>query len=274
MTASSSTLSNRIRTRIVSAASQTPSRGSHLGGALSCVDILASIASVFSISVLPSQYHEASLVLSKGHACLSLYSLLVELGIMSNSTFNSFQVNGSKLGGHPTRDISQGISVSTGSLGLGISHAVGQALYLKRQFPDNPPFVCCIIGDGESSEGIVHESLNLAAFQSLSNLLVFLDNNKYQQTGSTSAISNSLNWSDYCSSLNLQYFAIPNGHDHDSLIPILTDIMNLRPSSQPSFFDCHTIKGFGFPHISQDNSGHYTSLTSDQVSDFFSRFSV
>ena len=272
MTFESIKLANRIRARIVSGASITPSRGSHLGGSLSCVDLLASIASVFSISTSPSRYDQTFLVLSKGHACLSLYSLLVEIGSMSSSAFNSLQQNGSKLGGHPTRDLTQGITVSTGSLGLGLSHSVGQALFLKSKFPNNTPFVCCVIGDGESSEGIVHESLNLASFHSLSNLLIFLDNNKYQQTGLTSNISNSIIWQDYCNSLNLNYINIVDGHDHDQLVPTIMKVMNSQSTGRPTFFNCNTIKGYGCPSLSVDNSGHYTTLTADQLDDFYSRY--
>ena len=193
---------------------------------------------------------------------------------MSCSTFNSFQKNGSKLGGHPSRDIMQGITFSTGSLGLGISHAVGQALFLKSKYPSNTPFVSCIIGDGESVEGIVHESLNLASFHSLSNLLIFLDNNKFQQTGSTSNISNPIDWESYCKSLNINYINILDGHDHDQLLPMIMKASKVNSSKHPYFFNCNTIKGYGCPSLSDSNSGHYTTLTPDQLADFSSMYSL
>ena len=90
MTTDSLKLANKIRCRIVKGAAQTPSRGSHLGGSLSCVDMLASIASVFSISTEPTEDNEACLVLSKD-MLMALYALLVEIGSMSISTYNTFQ---------------------------------------------------------------------------------------------------------------------------------------------------------------------------------------
>ena len=274
MSFGSRNLANRIRLRIISGASSTPSRGSHLGGALSCVDILAAIATTFTLTTEPRSSDESIIVLSKGHACLALYSLLLEIGLMDTDTFNSFQINGSKLGGHPTRDLSQGISISSGSLGLGISHAVGQALYLKHKYPGKAPFVCCVIGDGESSEGIVHESLNLASFHRLDNLFIFLDNNQYQQTGPVSMISNAVNWEGYCNSLNLAYKKASDGHDFDQLCSLIQESKLNHNSCKPQFFNCMTTKGFGCDTIAGNNSGHYTSLTSKQVNEFFSNLSA
>ena len=112
------TLSSKIRKHILDAALVTPARGSHLGASLSCTDLLAALATVWTLnsSISPNSLR---ITLSKGHACLALYSLLLEHAHITLQEFQSIQHNGSLFPGHPLIQRDKQIYFSTGSPGPG-----------------------------------------------------------------------------------------------------------------------------------------------------------
>ena len=139
----STKLSLKLRKLILKGALSSPARGAHLGGSLSCIDILACLTNFWDFNSGITK-RSARLTLSKGHACLALYSFLLENNLINMDTFKGFQENGSKLLGHPVRDEKSGIYFSRGSLGIGLSNCVGQSIYMKKY----------------------HKTLNLTNFQS------------------------------------------------------------------------------------------------------------
>ena len=124
-------LSFKLRQLILQGALATPARGAHLGGSLSCIDLLACLTNFWDFNSDVTK-RSARLTLSKGHACLALYAFLLENKLISSEEFNSFQKNGSKLLGHPVREESSCIFFSSGSLGIGLSNCIGQAIYMKK----------------------------------------------------------------------------------------------------------------------------------------------
>ena len=156
---------------------------SHFGGALSCVDIVAVLFKNI-INFNKDNYKELPrdrFILSKGHACMSLYSVLKEIDIISEEEMLTFEQSSSFLLGHPVKNSEKGIELTTGSLGMGLSISVGIALGFKKKKMNSKIYV--IIGDGECNEGAIWEVALSAPKFNLDNLCVILDRNNFQQTG-------------------------------------------------------------------------------------------
>ena len=160
----------------------------HPGGSLSCTDAL--VALYFEImNVDPANDKDPNrdrFVLSKGHAAPALYGTLCERGYFGREEFDRFRQLHGILQGHPDTKKCPGVDASTGSLGQGISIAVGMALGAKHT--GNPCHVYTVIGDGESQEGIVWEASMAAAHYHLDNLTVILDHNGMQIDGTNDEV--------------------------------------------------------------------------------------
>ncbi len=155
----------------------------HIGGPLSAIDVLTALY-FQEMNVEPSNPYKVDrdrFVLSKGHSAIGLYAVLAEKGYLDQKELYTFDSLDSRLQGHPDMKILPGIEMSTGSLGQGISAAVGMALGAKVQGQSFRTY--CMIGDGESQEGQVWEAAFIASKYELDNLVVILDYNKLQQYG-------------------------------------------------------------------------------------------
>ena len=162
-------LSNYLREIIIDIAKEAGDKAAHIGGALSCVDFLAAADKYYKLSKSSSSLR--SLVLSKGHACLSLYALIAQSKLVSLEKIKeTFEKDNSKFLGHPCRYPEIGINFSTGSLGNGLAHAIGLAIYRSQTLTKNSDVVC-IVGDGECNEGIVWECFEfISTFSSIVNM--------------------------------------------------------------------------------------------------------
>jgi len=155
----------------------------HIGGPMSVTDILVSLY-FEEMNVDPRRPDDPErdrFVLSKGHSAVALYAVLALRGYFPVEELRTFDEVGSRLQGHPDMTLLPGLDMSTGSLGQGISAAVGMALGSRlsgRSFR-----VYCVLGDGESQEGQVWEAADIASKYRLDNLVVVLDYNKLQQYG-------------------------------------------------------------------------------------------
>lgn len=155
----------------------------HTGGSLSAADIVASLY-FWEMQVDPARpdwEDRDRFVLSKGHAAPVLYAALARRGFFPHELLSTLRKLGSPLQGHPDRKKLPGVEASTGSLGQGISWAVGMALAAKMDQKDYR--VYALLGDGELEEGLVWEAAMAAAHYKLDNLLVFVDNNGLQIDG-------------------------------------------------------------------------------------------
>lgn len=161
----------------------TKAGSGHTGGSLSAADIVASLY-FWEMRVDPARpdwEDRDRFVLSKGHAAPVLYTALAHKGFFPREQLSTLRKLGSPLQGHPDRKKLPGVEASTGSLGQGISWAVGMALAAKMDKKDYR--VYALLGDGELEEGLVWEAAMAAAHYQLDNLLVFVDNNGLQIDG-------------------------------------------------------------------------------------------
>ena len=163
----------------------------HPGGALSIADILVYLYfEKMNVDVNnPKADYRDRLILSKGHCCTALYAVLAEKGFIPKEDLKSFRQVDSYLEGHPDMKKINGIDMSAGSLGQGLSVANGMALAGKM---DNKGYrVYCILGDGEIEEGQVWEAAMSASHYKLDNLCVIIDNNNLQIDGTIENVMNS-----------------------------------------------------------------------------------
>ena len=228
----------------------------HLGGALSCIDFIVGSDDIFDYS--SSSKRLQSLVLSKGHACLALYSLMVEAGIVNIDQLKStFEKNNSDFLGHPCRNLDFGISFSTGSLGNGLAHSAGKALRRMQSRELNHLPITCIVGDGECNEGIIWETLEFINQKKISNLIIFIDCNKWQQTQeSIYSIDNYTSFTErLCSFKNIDVFQI-DGNSHLEIKKTLETKNDLT-----KLIVGKTIKGKGFKIFEDDNNWHHGIVT-------------
>ena len=162
----------------------------HVGGALSIVEILAAL--YFSeLKIRPEEPNWGErdrFVLSKGHASAALYAVLAERGFFPKEELRTYGAPGSNLQKHVDMHRVRGVDVSTGSLGLGLSVAVGMAL--SDRIDKIERRVYCILGDGETQEGSVWEAAMAASHFNLDHLTVFIDNNGLQVDGAVQEIMN------------------------------------------------------------------------------------
>ena len=218
----------------------------HPGGSLSVVDILA----VLYFGVLKNEEPDKDcFVLSKGHAAPALYAALAERGIIDKSVLKDFRKYGSILQGHPDSLLCPGVETSTGSLGQGISIAVGIALGMKLRKSEGRVYV--VVGDGELQEGQVWEALMSAAHYCLDNLTVIVDYNGLQIDGTTDQVMSLGNLSEKFRSFGLDTTEV-DGHDYEQL----QSAFNARTAKKPRGIIAHTIKGKGVSFMENQVSWH------------------
>ena len=222
----------------------------HLASSLSCVDINVVIYEKF-LKFNENKKENNIFILSKGHAATALYSILNYKKIITDKLFESYSKKDSILEEHPTHNI-PGVSVTTGSLGHGLSVGCGIALGFKIKKLKNKVYV--LLSDGECNEGSVWEAALFASSNKLNNLIVIVDYNKWQATGKT---KNILNLGDL--KKKFQTFGFNsrdvNGHNFNQIIK------NLKNTSlkKPLVIIAHTIKGKGVTFMEDDNNWHYRS---------------
>ena len=181
-------LANKVRKNAVTAVYSAAS--GHPGGSLSIADALVYLYyEVMNVDPEnPKKENRDRFVLSKGHTCPALYSVLAQKGFFPEKDIKTFRKIDSYLQGHPDMNKIPGIDMSTGSLGQGVSAAGGMALAAKI---DNKDYrVYAILGDGELEEGQVWEQAMFAAHYKLDNLTVFIDNNGLQIDGNVAEVMN------------------------------------------------------------------------------------
>lgn len=238
----------------------------HIGGALSIVDLLTvlyyDIANVDPKN--PKNPDRDRIVLSKGHAGPALYSVLADKGYFPIEEIKTLNQPGTNLPSHCDMNKTIGIDMTAGSLGQGLSCAIGMALAAKIDKKDYKVF--CILGDGESQEGQVWEALMYAGNMGLDNLVIFIDNNGMQIDGMTKDINSIEPLTEKGNAFNLHTQRI-NGHD----IPVLEDAINeaLNTKDKCSLIIMDTIKGYGVDWVSSKGYGcHSMSITEEQWRNF------
>ncbi|MBQ7183610.1 MAG: transketolase [Clostridia bacterium] len=223
----------------------------HPGGSLSCVEMLQALyENVMRYDPKDPKWPERDrFVLSKGHACPTLYAILADKGFFPREELKNLRQLGSFLQGHPDMNKCPGIDASTGSLGQGASWAVGFALAGKR--PGHDFKVYCVTGDGESQEGIIWESAMAAAHYHLDNLTILLDHNGLQIDGPNDKV---MDLGDICAkyeAFGWETITV-DGHDVDAI----TEALKRPTSGKPRFICCNTIKGKGVSFMEDQVGWH------------------
>lgn len=228
----------------------------HIGPALSLIEIMRVLFDSFLNfnASNPKWEQRDRFILSKGHGCLALYSILADKNYFPKDEFNNFCKPNSILGGHPERDKTPGVEASTGSLGHGMPMAVGMALGAKIKNENHR--VVVVMGDGEINEGSVWEAAMSATKHKLSNLIAFIDHNKLQSYGKTLEVLDMSPLSEKWQSFGFNVHEI-DGHD----IKALEELLKILPVNfeKPTAVICHTIKGKGFAFAEGNPDWHHKS---------------
>ena len=229
-------------------------KSGHPGGSLSCSEILTYLY-FEKMNVSPEKLNDENrdrFVLSKGHAAPALYAVLAEKGYFDKREIHSLRKLGGLLQGHPDSKHINGVDVSTGSLGQGISNAVGMALGLKVQKKDSKVYV--ILGDGELNEGLVWESAMAAGHYKLNNLIAIVDNNGLQIDGKNEEVMNIDPIDDKFRSFGWNVVLCEDGNDFESIDKAFKSIENYN--YKPSVIIARTVKGRGVSFMENEAIWH------------------
>jgi len=247
----------KIRRNIVETAHNAGSSSAHIGGALSSVEIVATLfGNVMNYNNKNFNSLERDrFILSKGHACLVYYCALAELGIITHDQLKTFEKSESDLLGHPIKNKKIGIEFSNGSLGMGLSLGVGVSIACRKKNLKNKIYV--LVGDGECNEGSVWEAAMSAAHFKLDNLIVIIDRNNFQQTGKSDEIMIYNDLKKMWDSFGFLTKEV-DGHNINQLLDVLK---KNNTSRKPIAIIANTIKGKGISFAENDNNWHHAILT-------------
>ena len=237
-------IEGRARMDVLRAAVSAGPTGAHIAPSLSLIEI--------SLAVLDSKKDGDSVILSKGHGALGYYAAMHQLGIMSDDEFQSFEQDGGLFPGQPCRNGNDKIEYSGGSLGMGLSYAVGVATAKKAKGN-----VFVILGDGELNEGSNWESAQFASRLGLSNLIAVVDNNGLQSDGYCEEIMG-VDYRKVWGAFGWDVFEC-DGHSVEQLKKVIGSAR-----SRPTVIFANTIKGKGVSFMEQNNEWHHHTLNEEQ----------
>ncbi len=214
----------------------------HIGGSLSCVEILVALYLGGLLSIDPRD----RFIMSKGHAVEALYPVLARAGFFPEDWLKTYGQNGSRLGGHPDRSI-PGVSVSTGSLGHGLAIGAGMAMAAKMDGEQWNTVV--LMGDGECYEGSVWEAARFASERELEGLTAIIDHNGLMTLGPTDLGNLKAKWEAFG-----WYTLECDGHH----FPDLRAAMTARSFGRPKAIVAYTVKGKGVSFMEGHDGWHHS----------------
>jgi transketolase len=234
----------------------------HTGGSLSAADIVACLY-FWEMNIDPGQPRledRDRFVLSKGHAAPVLYAALAEKGYFPVQDLAKLRKLGSPLQGHPDMRKVPGVDASTGSLGQGISWAVGMAMAARMDGRQNR--IYALLGDGEIEEGMVWEALMAAGHYRLDNLTAILDHNGLQIDGRISEVMSPEPVGDKFRAFGWETLVV-DGHNYRQIMEALTTARSV--SGKPTAIIANTIKGKGCSFMEDRAEWHGTAPNQEQV---------
>ena len=251
------TIANEVRKGIVT--STHSAKAGHPGGSLSAADILTYLY-FEEMNVNPQDWSNPDrdrFVLSKGHAAPALYSVLAQKGFFPVEDLVTLRHIGSYLQGHPCLGI-PGVDMATGSLGQGVSAAVGMAIAGKLDKKDYNVFA--LLGDGEIQEGQVWEAAMLAGHRKLDNLIVIVDNNGLQIDGNVADVNSPYPIDKKFEAFNFHVINI-DGHDFEQIAAAFKEARETK--GQPTAIIAKTIKGKDVSFM-ENNAGWHGKATNEE----------
>lgn len=238
-------------------------RSGHPGGSLSSADIMTYLYFEEMQNIDPQDPANPDrdrFVLSKGHCAPGLYAVLAERGFFPVSELKTLRHIGSRLQGHPNMNDTPGVDMSTGSLGQGISTAVGMALGAKlagKSFR-----VYTLLGDGEIEEGQVWEAAMFAGNRHLDNLVVIVDNNNLQIDGPVTEVDSPYPIDKKFAAFNFHVINVADGNDFDQLRAAFKEARSVK--GMPSAIICRTVKGRGVSYMENQVGWHGKAPNDDE----------
>ncbi|MDD6273704.1 MAG: transketolase [Clostridiaceae bacterium] len=234
----------------------------HLGGAMSCLDIVTALY-FYKMNVRPEDPKWADrdrFLLSAGHKCMVQYAVLAERGYFDKSVLDTYGGLKTKIPGHPDMHKLPGVEANTGALGHGLSIASGMALALRAEGKDSKVYV--VMGDGELAEGSNWEAAAVAAHYGLDNLVVFVDFNGLQISGKVQDIMNFTPVAEHFAAFGWAVRDI-DGNNMEEVVSTL-DALPLE-KGKPNLIVAHTIKGRGVSFAENKASYHYWTPKGDEM---------
>lgn len=250
------------------------SHGGHCGGTMSIVEIVTALY-FHHLKLQPGNYdwpERDRVVLSKAHCCEAIYAVLPEIDYVPREALDTYYCYKSPFQGHADRWCTPGIDYSGGSLGQGLSFAVGMAMAEKIKTATSPPptpfpqflprFLIkynpiyrtyCIVGDGECNEGQIWEAIMFAGKYKLDNLIAIIDYNKFSLDGPTEEIMPLTPLDEKFKAFGWWVREI-DGHNLREIVDVLDLASNLYGDGKPKCIIAHTVKGHGIPLWEQEHT--------------------
>jgi len=234
----------------------------HLGGSCSSAEIVASLyGGVLRFKPDDPEWEERDkFIYSKGHAAIAQYAAMAEVGYFRREELWKVKELGSMLQGHPDRLRTPGIEAGTGSLGQGLSIAVGMALAMKLDRRHDSS-VYCVMGDGEMAEGQIWEAVMAAVNFKLDNLIGIIDRNAMQATGFIKDRFNTNPLAEKWAGFGWFVMEI-DGHDVNAILDALDKAKSEH--GKPSVIIANTVKGKGIDFAENQAAFHNGALTKEQ----------
>jgi len=233
----------------------------HIGGSLSIIEALVSLYyEIMQIDPNNPQWEDRDhFVLSKGHGGPGLYSVLADKGFFPKEWMDTLNQLNTNLPSHCDRNLTPGIDMTAGSLGQGLSAAIGIAI--GKKIDKRHSRVYCIIGDGESQEGQIWEAAMLAPSKELDNLTVLQDYNKMQIDGTTDEINSLEPLADKWKAFGWDVYSV-NGHDIQEICHALEE--SKHKNGKPTMIILNTIKGKGAYFAENKISCHNMKVSTEE----------
>ncbi len=232
--------------------------GGHIGGSLSLVEILITLYyRIMNFRPDQPRWEDRDrFILSKGHAGPALYTVLAYQGFFGKDWLPTLNQNGTNLPSHVDQVKTPGVDQTAGSLGQGLSCALGFAMAGKIKKSKNRVF--CVIGDGESQEGQIWEAAMFAGKNKLDNLVVITDYNKMQIDGETDEILSLEPLTDKWRSFGWEVFEA-NGHNWDEIYKSIIEATKVK--GKPSMIIAHTVKAKGNECFEGQVASHHIAVS-------------
>lgn len=253
-------IANEVRRGIVTGVHAAKS--GHPGGSLGAADIMTYLyfEEMDVDPSNPSRVDRDRFVLSKGHCAPALYAVLAERGFFPKEELETLRHIGSRLQGHPNMNDTPGVDMSTGSLGQGISAAVGMALAAKH-WGDNYR-VYTLLGDGECEEGQVWEAAMFAGNHDLDNLVAIVDHNGLQIDGSIDEVNSAMPLADKFRAFKWHVIELADGNDMAQIAAAFAEARKV--SDSPVAIIAETVKGKGVSFMENQVGWHGKAPNDEQ----------
>lgn len=234
----------------------------HPGGSLSAADLMTALyfAELNVDPADPQKEDRDRFVLSKGHAAPALYACLAERGFFPKEDLVTLRKMGSHLQGHPSMRSTPGVDMSTGSLGQGISTAVGMAI--ANRLDGKKGRVYALLGDGELQEGLVWEAAMAAGHYKLDNLCAVVDHNGLQIDGRVEDVMNVMPIAEKFAVFGWNVLEI-DGHDFDQILDAFD--MARKCKGMPTVIVAETVKGKGVSYMENNAGWHGKAPNREQA---------